>query len=52
MLAYLYKALIHKITQDSSTFKLYAADGTTVDQKAAVSSDGTTVTRGAIGTGP
>ena len=49
---FLYKALRNKFTQDGSTFKLYADDATTVDQKATVSDDTTTFTRGELGTGP
>lgn len=49
---YLYKAFRNKITQSSTEYKLYADDTTTVDQKATVSDDGSTFTRGEIGTGP
>ncbi|HXG36514.1 MAG TPA: hypothetical protein VNL15_06070 [Dehalococcoidia bacterium] len=51
-IGYLYKVLRNKITQDNTTLKIFADDGTTVDQKAAISDDGTTYTRGEIGTGP
>lgn len=51
-IGYLYKAFRNKITQTANTFSLYADDGTTVDQKAAVDDDGTTFTRGEIGSGP
>lgn len=49
---YLYKAWRNRVTQTSSTYSLYADDATTVDQKAAVSDDGTTFDRGEIATGP
>lgn len=49
---YLYKAFRNKFTQTSTAFKLYADDGTTVDQKSTVSDDGTTFTRGEIESGP
>ena len=49
---YIYKALRNKVTQTASTFSLFADDGTTVDQKATVSDDGTTFTRGELGSGP
>lgn len=49
---YLYKAWRNKHTQTSSTYSLYADDTTTVDQKATVADDGTTLTRGEIATGP
>lgn len=51
-IGYLYKFLRNKITQDATTLKVYADDGSTVDQKATVSDDATTFTRGEIGTGP
>lgn len=51
-IGYLYKFLRNKITQDATTLKVYADDASTVDQKATVSDDGTTYTRGEIGTGP
>lgn len=51
-IGYLYKFLRNKITQDATTLKVFADDGTTVDQKATVSDDTTTYTRGEIGTGP
>ena len=51
-LNYLYKAWRNKVTQDATTYKLYADDTTTVDQKAGVSDDATTFTRGEVGTGP
>lgn len=51
-IGYLYKAWRNKSTQTSSTYSLYADDTTTVDQKATVADDGTTLTRGEIATGP
>jgi hypothetical protein len=51
-ISYLYKAFRNRMTQDATTQKLYADDGTTVDQKATVSDNGTTFDRGEIGTGP
>ena len=51
-IGYIYKAFRNKFTQDATTAKLYADDGTTVDQKATVSDDATTFTRGEMGTGP
>lgn len=51
-IGYLYKFLRNKITQTSTTLSVYDDAGTTVDQKATVSDDGTTYTRGEIGTGP
>lgn len=52
MLAYLYKAWRNRFTQDASDYKLYNDDAVTVDQKAAVSDDGTTFNRSETGTGP
>lgn len=49
---YLYKFLRNKITQTSTTLSVFDDAGTVVDQKATVSDDGTTYTRGEIGTGP
>ena len=49
---YLYKFLRNKVTQDATTLKVYADDATTVDQKATVSDDATTYTRGEIVSGP
>lgn len=51
MWRYMYKGWRNKTTQTATELKLYADDGTTVDQKATVSDDGTTVTRGEMGTG-
>lgn len=50
-IGYLYKAWRNKKTQTSSDFTLYADDGTTADQQATVSDDGTTTTIGEMGTG-
>lgn len=49
---YLYKFLRNKIEQTSTTLELYNDAGTVVDQKATVSDDGTTATRGEIVSGP
>lgn len=51
MLAYLYKAWRNKVEQTSTTYSLYADDGTTVDQEASVSDDGATFTRNEMTTG-
>jgi len=51
-IGYLYKFLRNKITQTSTTLSVFADDASTVDQKATVSDDATTYTRGEIGTGP
>lgn len=51
-LAYLFKAWRNRATQDASTYKLHADDAVTVDQKAAVSDDGTTFDRGEVMSGP
>lgn len=51
-IGYIFKFLRNKLTQSSTEFKVFADDGTTVDQKATVSDDGTTTTRGEIGSGP
>ena len=52
MIAYLYKFLRNKKTQTSTTTKIFADDGTTVDQKSTVSDDGSTFTSGEFTTGP
>lgn len=52
MLGYLYKAWRNKTTQTATVYSLFADDTTTVDQKATVSDDLTTFTRGEVGTGP
>lgn len=49
---YLYKAWRNKHTQTATTYSLMADDTTTVDQKATVSDDATTFSRGEIATGP
>ena len=49
---YLYKAWRNKETQTETTYGLYDDAGTTVDQKATVSDDGTTFTKGEVVTGP
>jgi hypothetical protein len=51
-IGYLFKAWRNKKTQTATTFQLFADDTTTVDQKAAVSDDGTTTTVGEIASGP
>lgn len=51
-IAYLFKAWRNKKTQTATTFSLFADDATTVDQKAAVSDDGTTFSSGEVATGP
>ena len=51
-LDYLYKAWRNKKTQTATTMSLYDDAGTTVDQKATISDDGTTYTHGELGTGP
>jgi len=52
MISYLYKLARNKVTQTATELNLYNNAGDTVDQKAAVSDDGTTYTRGKIGSGP
>lgn len=49
---YLYKTWRNKKTQTSSLLNLFADDASTVDQKSAVSDDGTTLTVGEVATGP
>jgi len=51
-IGYLYKAFRNRITQTATTLSVYNDAEDTVDQKAAVSDDGTTYTRGEIGSGP
>lgn len=50
MLRYLYKGLRnkHTVDKDDALWRLFADDGTTVDQQATISDDGTTFTRGEI----
>jgi len=52
MIRFLYKLRRNLTKQTSTEFSLYNDAGTVVDQKATVSSDGTTATKGEIGTGP
>jgi len=52
MVHYLYKGWRNKSIQDATTYELYDDAGTTVDQKATISDDGTDFTKGEIGTGP
>jgi len=49
---YLYKAWRNKSTQTATEYKLFNDDAATVDQKATVSDDATTATKGEIATGP
>lgn len=49
---YLYKAWRNKSDQTATTFQLYDDAGTTVDQKATVSDDATTATKGEVVSGP
>lgn len=51
-ISYLYKLMRNKVTQTSTTLSIFADDASTVDQKATVSDDGTTYTRGEIASGP
>jgi len=48
---YLYKNWRNKKTQTATEFSLLADDATTVDQKATVSDDGTTATKGEMASG-
>jgi len=48
---YLYKNWRNKKTQTSTAWTLFADDTTTADQKSTVSDDGTTATKGEVGTG-
>ena len=50
-LGYLYKNWRNRKTQTATEFALYADDGTTKDQEAVVSDDGTTTTFGEMATG-
>jgi hypothetical protein len=50
--AWLYKNFRNYKEQDASQFRLYADNGTTIDNKAAVSDDGTDATKGKIAAGP
>ena len=51
-LNYLYKVWRNKKTQTATTYSLFNDDAATVDQKATVSDDGTTATKGEVATGP
>ena len=51
-LGYIFKFARNKLTATSTTVSIFADDAATVDQKSTVSDDGTTFTRGEIGTGP
>jgi hypothetical protein len=51
-IGYLFKFMRNRHTQTASTFSVYNAAGSTVDQKAAVSDDSVTFDRAAIGSGP
>ena len=51
-ISYLYKAFRNKITQTATTLSIYNDAEAVVDQKATVSDDATTYTRGEIDTGP
>ena len=51
-IGYMYKAWRNRSTQTATTYSLYADDATTVDQKATVSDDATTFSRGEVATGP
>jgi hypothetical protein len=50
-ISYLFKALRNKVTQTSTTTSIYNDAGDTIDQKATVTDDATTFTRGKFGTG-
>jgi len=51
-ISYLYKAWRNRSSQTATAYKLYGDDAATVDQKAAVSDDGTTFESGEKATGP
>jgi len=51
-IGYLYKAFRNRLTQTATTLSIYDDAGATVDQKATVSDDGATYTRGEIRSGP
>ena len=51
-IGYLYKNWRNRKTQIADTWKLMNDDASTVDQKAAVSDDGTTAEKGEVATGP
>jgi len=50
-IGYIYKLMRNKITTTSALTSIYDDTGAVVDQKATVSDDGTTFTRGEFGTG-
>lgn len=52
MIEYLYKAWRHKKEQTATEYRLYDDAGSTVDQKAVVSDDGSVTTVGEVGSGP
>lgn len=52
MIRWIYKVSRNKTTATASTISVYDDAGTTVDQKASVSDDGTTFTRDEFGAGP
>jgi len=52
MLAYLYKAWRNTSTQTATQYSLFGDDALTVDQKATVSDNATTFTKGEVGAGP
>lgn len=52
MMAYLYKLARNKMDQSATELRLYADDGSTVDQKATISEAVGTVTRGKLESGP
>lgn len=51
-IGWLFKAWRNKSTQDSTTFKLFADDAVTVDNKATVADTGSEFSRSEIGSGP
>lgn len=51
-IGYNFKAWRNLSTQTATAYKLYNDDAVTVDQKSAVSDDGTTFSRGEVATGP
>lgn len=52
MISYLYKAWRNRVTQDTTSYKLYGDDATTVHQKAAVGDAGGTFDKGEVASGP
>lgn len=50
-IGYLYKAWRNKTLQSATEYKLYNDAGDTIDQKSAVSDDGTDFTKGEVGSG-